>query len=909
MADSVFSRLARAVEALATPSDAATPIARLVPLEKRLIGFNAGLPQGGLGDVSGSKMTGAIPLRGEAPTEYQRTGTTIRIRGFERHPVVSACVHAIVDIASAVPLQVYKKTPEKNASGFGDAIAVQTSSNPLQMLLDAPNSFMSAQRYRALVLTHYLIYGNTIQFLERPVAPEGASDAYVPKPPRALRVVHPEDIMSVYVNAKGYPLWYVWRDILGYTHTSPVQDMLHVRDLSAKGLVFGYPRAASALNDIIGDDEASQFVRQTVTNSGQAGVWLLANDETTVEEAARVDSLLYEKFVTRGERGRTTVMGGIKDIKTVAFSLKDLEFPDLRRVAREDICAAFGVDPRMVGITSAQKDAGLSGGQYTEARVRLIKQTIEPLMRAFESEMNLWLAPEFGDVYVRFDPDSLAALAEDKEATSKRMIAETGAGLRTVEEAREVLELAPEFDDDDLLALTLGVSLTPVAIAMAPPQPLVTTLDATGKPIATPPPTPPSASDTPNADKAVTPTDAGTTSTPSKTDASEDASTKIDTSENPNDPSKKANITDGNKDPEPKSRAVIRAAKHHARLVRNGTRTWARGVVLSPDDRTMLWSQFDRRARNEEAPFKRAALLLFGEERSAVAKLFAHHDAQAEGATDTKLAEHIGAAKRAVKRMYSAKGEVTARWVDRFHPLIGGVYAKGGTKIAAAIKKSFAPPRRAGATANLDHTVAEPVIWNVNNPNVEAAIRERARRLAEHVGATTSQDIYDALELGLRDGMTLDEIARLVDRTAFGGRAGQRAELIARTETIGALNQGELDAAKDSGVVAGKEWLTQGDDRVRDSHFECESEGMIGVDEAFETNGMQYPGDPDGDAEEVINCRCTLLYYDTLEDGASSIEGAGAEMSTPVVPVTRRIITISHDKSTNALVGEITTSP
>ena len=32
--------------------------------------------------------TGAIPLRGEAPVDYQRTGTTVRIRGFERHPVV-----------------------------------------------------------------------------------------------------------------------------------------------------------------------------------------------------------------------------------------------------------------------------------------------------------------------------------------------------------------------------------------------------------------------------------------------------------------------------------------------------------------------------------------------------------------------------------------------------------------------------------------------------------------------------------------------------------------------------------------------------------------------------------------------------------------------------------------------------
>src|SRR6185437_126500 len=413
----------------------------------RMIGWNAGLPMAGIGDKV-MKTTGAIPLRGEAPSDYQRTGTTVRIRGWERHPVVQACIRCIVDIASAVPLQVYQKVPAKNASGFSDEIRVLTSEHPLQQLFDAPNSFMSAQRYRGFMLMHYLGYGNSLTFLERPVGngevtgTPGSSVDTNTRLPVSLRVIHPEDITTVYVNHKGYPLWYIWLDTLGYPHTSPVQDIFHIRDLSMKGVVFGFPRLASALNDIIGDDEASQFVRQIVTNNGQPVGYAIVNEETTIEEAEVAESKFREKMVTRGGRGSFVFMGGVSDVKSLAFDLSKLEFPDLRRVAREDICAAAGVDPRMVGITTATRDAGLSGTQYIEARVRLIKQTIEPMMRAIESELNHWVCPEFGaDVYVRFDPDALAALSEDRDSTSKRVLTELQAGARTVQETREVLEL------------------------------------------------------------------------------------------------------------------------------------------------------------------------------------------------------------------------------------------------------------------------------------------------------------------------------------------------------------------------------------------------------------------------------------------------------------------------------------
>lgn len=890
----VVWRNGRRVTVPATPS-----VVQRVADAQRMIGWNAGLPMGGLGDKV-MKTTGAIPLRGEAPSDYQRTGTTVRVRGWERHPVVQACIRCIVDIASAVPLQVYRKTPAKDAKGYSDKIEVLTSDFPLQQLFDAPNSFMSAQRYRAFLLMHYLGYGNSLTFLERPVGngevtgtPGSAIDTNT-KLPVSLRVIHPEDITTVYVNHKGYPLWYIWLDTLGYPHTSPVQDIFHIRDLSMKGVVFGFPRAASALNDIIGDDEASQFVRQIVTNNGQPIGYAIVNEETTVEEAEKAESMFREKMVTRGGRGSFVFMGGVTDVKSLAFDLSKLEFPDLRRVAREDICAAFGVDPRMVGITTATKDAGLSGTQYIEARVRLIKQAIEPMMHAVESELNHWLCPEFGsDIYVRFNPDVLAALAEDRDATSKRGIAEMAAGGRSVQEFREMIELPPDYDTDDTLAVASLVTLQSVEQALMPPVPSTVPAVAkdgspivhpeTGEPLHTAPknadgtPAQVPSSQIPDDDETIEPGDAGTVDGAPKTTKGKKGSKVVDAGTNndaqivdPNDPNSGGigpKNNDGSVDPKAKRSVVLP----------NSGRVLKRGVVLTAEQRTSLWHQFDVRAAKEEAPFRRQALQLFSEERSNVADIMSRTEAKG-GPDDATIAK---AARTQVKRAYKPGGEVRERWTDRFHPLIGGVYAKGAAQITASLgtRRSEVQPVRKDDLLDAAITAGLPYDFDLQNPAVQQAIRDRAKRLADQVGSTTGDVITEAIDYGIENGLSMSEIASLIDQTAFGGGNASRATLIARTETIGALNQGEIDTAAATGVIEGKEWLTQGDARVRETHYECESEGMIALKDPFETNGMMYPGDPDGDAEEICNCRCTLLYYDTLEQGASSIAGAGTPMS------------------------------
>ena len=92
--------------------------------------------------------------------------------------------------------------------------------------------------------------------------------------------------------------------------------------------------------------------------------------------------------------------------------------------------------------------------------------------------------------------------------------------------------------------------------------------------------------------------------------------------------------------------------------------------------------------------------------------------------------------------------------------------------------------------------------------------------------------------------------------------ADGRARTIARTEMHGAYGDGRWEAAKDTDPI-GKEWIDSRDSDVRESH-QIDGETQM-FNDPF-SNGLGYPGDPDGDAGEVCNCRCKFrCIYDKGE--------------------------------------------
>lgn len=134
---------------------------------------------------------------------------------------------------------------------------------------------------------------------------------------------------------------------------------------------------------------------------------------------------------------------------------------------------------------------------------------------------------------------------------------------------------------------------------------------------------------------------------------------------------------------------------------------------------------------------------------------------------------------------------------------------------------------------------------------------ENVAQLKKHIAAEISR--------GISTGMSFAQIAQQLSLRMQGtyenpGGSLAYAMRIARTEGHRVQVQSAMDAcfkAKDSGADVVKQWDAALDKRTRASHQHVDGE-IRELDEPF-SNGLMFPGDPDGGAAEVVNCRCALL--------------------------------------------------
>jgi hypothetical protein len=77
-----------------------------------------------------------------------------------------------------------------------------------------------------------------------------------------------------------------------------------------------------------------------------------------------------------------------------------------------------------------------------------------------------------------------------------------------------------------------------------------------------------------------------------------------------------------------------------------------------------------------------------------------------------------------------------------------------------------------------------------------------------------------------------------------------------------ASNLGSKVGAESTGYALKKYWIATYDDRTRDTHLVVEQQNPLAKDDKFKVGeyDMEYPGDPSGGVEEIVNCRCVITY-------------------------------------------------
>lgn len=136
-------------------------------------------------------------------------------------------------------------------------------------------------------------------------------------------------------------------------------------------------------------------------------------------------------------------------------------------------------------------------------------------------------------------------------------------------------------------------------------------------------------------------------------------------------------------------------------------------------------------------------------------------------------------------------------------------------------------------------------------------------RKRQNLLSGVSDEIHQEIEDDLAEGIDNQEPLRdLVKRISgkFAEIYKGRGKVIADTETAAAYSYSRNQAMRAAGVER-KKWLHSPLAKVpRPGHLAMHGK-TVGIDEAFPTGTppLMYPHDPNGSAEDVINCHCIAI--------------------------------------------------
>jgi uncharacterized protein with gpF-like domain len=123
------------------------------------------------------------------------------------------------------------------------------------------------------------------------------------------------------------------------------------------------------------------------------------------------------------------------------------------------------------------------------------------------------------------------------------------------------------------------------------------------------------------------------------------------------------------------------------------------------------------------------------------------------------------------------------------------------------------------------------------------------------ISETTKDIILKKIIKGQEEGWSVSRILTEIGKTDI---TRTRARTIVRTETIRAVGLGSLLSAWNEPFQMTKEWVAVKDNRTRHTHYNIDGQKRD-LEKPF-SNGLMFPGDPNGSAEETINCRCALAF-------------------------------------------------
>ena len=364
-----------------------------------------------------------------------------------------ANLHAVVsflaDSVAQLPLKVYVRNAEFDRMRDRDSKAAK--------LLYRPNADQTSYEFWNAVSTELLLMGvSTVWVLPDPDSESGLQLRLIPKEwitDSERKTNYAPDMIRVTTNGSGRVIEIPRTEFIQFRMYSP-------------GNPGGYQSPIAALRQTLNEQiQADKFRTEIWSSSGRFNAYLTrpSNVQPWNDEQRKAFVTAFREGWGKGgsNAGKIPLLEDGMEIKPYQFNAKEAQYAETKQLSREDVAAAYHVNPSLIWHTTTQTYASAKDN----ARA-LYADCLGPTLQMLQQRINSFLLPMIGadpNLYVEFDlTEKLKGSFEERASILQ---ASVGGPWMTRNEARADNNLPPVDGGDELI-----VPLNVVEGGQASPQ-------------------------------------------------------------------------------------------------------------------------------------------------------------------------------------------------------------------------------------------------------------------------------------------------------------------------------------------------------------------------------------------------------------------------------------------------------
>lgn len=230
------------------------------------------------------------------------------------------------------------------------------------------------------------------------------------------------------------------------------RGIIHLKQYSPAASVYGVPDWIGCLNSILLDVYATEWNYRFFENNCMPAWAIVVKDGTLTEAAEQsIRDFFSQRYKGAINAHKTLLMSANNSevlFQQLQTGTKDMSFERLKEICRNEIIAAHGIPPRLLGIMSSGQ---LGGGGEMQWQLRGFKEGLLLQRKTF-----------YASALSAYMPGGSSMVFKDMDITDTKDDAEfyqamVGSGVLTPNEARSELGYAPkEGLDSAMLARILG---------------------------------------------------------------------------------------------------------------------------------------------------------------------------------------------------------------------------------------------------------------------------------------------------------------------------------------------------------------------------------------------------------------------------------------------------------------------